>query len=191
MSRKRMVWVLLPALSLVFLGCPKKKPEPVQEEMAMETREVEPPTEEMPEPAQPPADQQEVDPLASEDLRVVNEEAVRQGFAANVYFDFDKSELKPEAIEKLTANAEFLKRHPELTLTIEGHCDERGTNEYNLALGERRANSAKSYLSSLGVESGRMQTISYGEERPVCTQSDESCWWQNRRAHMVITGRSR
>lgn len=190
MSRKRMVWVLLPALSLIVLGCPKKKPEPVQEEIAMETREVQPPTEEMPPPTPAPADQQEVDPLESTDLQIVNQEAARQGFSPNVYFDFDKSELKPEARQKLNSNAEFLRQHPEFTLTIEGHCDERGTNEYNLALGERRANSAKDYLTSLGVAAGRMQTISYGEERPVCTEPTEACWQQNRRAHMLITGRS-
>ena len=75
-------------------------------------------------------------------------------------------------------------------VTIEGHADERGTNEYNLALGERRANAVSDYLGSLGVAGDRLRTISYGEERPVCTESDESCWSQNRRAHMVITGRA-
>jgi peptidoglycan-associated lipoprotein len=192
MSRKWIVCVVLPVLAVLLVGCPKKKPQPAKEEIKMETRKVEPPTQEMPEvPTPPPADQQEVDPLASEDLRLVNEAAQTQGFAANVYFDFDKSDLKPEAREALAGNAQFLRRHPEFTVTIEGHCDERDTNEYNLALGERRSQSTKAYLASLGVGDDRLQTISYGEERPVCTQSEESCWWQNRRSHMVITGRSR
>jgi peptidoglycan-associated lipoprotein len=193
MNRKRMVWIaLLPLVGLLVAGCPKKKPQAAPEQIAMETKQVQPPTQEMPaEPTAPAMDQTEHNPLESEDLRVVNEEAQRQGFAANVYFDFDKSELKPEAREGLAANAEFLRNHPEFVLIVEGHCDERGTNEYNLALGERRANAAKDYLTSLGVAAGRLNTISYGEERPVCTQSDESCWSQNRRAHMVITGRSR
>jgi len=136
-----------------------------------------------------PEDEVEVDPLDSENLQEVNTEAVRQGFVANVYFDFDKSNLRDEAREALTGNARWLRQHPEFLLTIAGHCDERGTNEYNLALGERRANTAKDYLTSLGVEASRLQTISYGEERPVCTQSDEACWQRNRRAHMLITGR--
>lgn len=191
MIRKRMswvlVWVLVPAAAMVFLGCPKKKPEP-PDEIAMDTREVAP-TEEMEEPAPPPADEQEMDPLDSEDLREVNAEAERQGFSPDVYFEFDKSDLKPEARQKLDGNARWLRSHPEFLVRIEGHCDERGTNEYNLALGERRANTAKDYQVSLGVEGGRLETISYGEERPVCTESSESCWWRNRRAHMVIVGR--
>ena len=75
-------------------------------------------------------------------------------------------------------------------MTIEGHADERGTNEYNLALGDKRANAVRDYLTSLGVDAGRLRTLSYGEERPVCTESEESCWSQNRRGHMVITGRA-
>ena len=75
-------------------------------------------------------------------------------------------------------------------MTIEGHADSRGTNEYNLALGERRANAVRDYLSSLGVAGTRVRTISYGEERPVCTEEAESCWSQNRRVHMIITGRA-
>jgi len=188
MSRKRMVWVLLPVMMTLFLGCPKKAPEPPPQEIAMETREEPPPPQP---PPPPPPDVQEVDPLDSDDLRVVNEELRRQGFAPDVYFEFDQSDLKPEAIQALSRNAEFLKLHPEFLLTIEGHCDERGTNEYNLALGDRRANAVKSYLTSLGVTGDRFQVISYGEERPVCTESDEGCWARNRRGHMVVTGRGR
>ena len=190
MNRKRMVWVLLPALMLIFVGCPKKKPQPVQEEIPMQTKTVQPPTQEMPEPTPPPTDKVEVSPLESQDLEVVNQEAQRQGFVPNIYFDFDKSDLKPEATEALGSDAQFLRDNPEFIITVEGHCDERGTNEYNLALGERRANAAKGYLVSLGVSADRLNTISYGEERPVCTQSNETCWALNRRAHLVISGRT-
>ncbi len=191
MSRKQIAFVLLPLVAGLVLGCPKKKPEPPKDEIKMDTTRVEPPpTQEIPTPPpSPPADETEVDPLASEDLRIVNEEARRQGFTANIYFELDKSDLLDASRDALARNADFLKRRPEFALTIEGHCDERGTNEYNLALGERRANGVKSYLASLGVSADRVVTISYGEERPVCTASDESCWSQNRRAHLLITGR--
>ncbi len=193
MSKQWKVWAVLPALALVFTACPKKPPQAAPEDIAMNTTKVEPPpTQEMPStPAPPPPDQQEVDPLASEDLRLVNDEARRQGFTANIYFDFDKSDLSDEARAGLSRNADFLRSHREFTLTIEGHADERDTNEYNLALGDRRANAVKAYLGSLGVDPGRLSTVSYGEERPVCTESNEACWSQNRRAHMLITGRSR
>ena len=82
-----------------------------------------------------------------------------------------------------------MRDNPALLFTIEGHCDERGTNEYNIALGQRRAAAAKDYIVSLGVEDARLRTISYGEERPFCTESDEACWQSNRRAHFVATGR--
>jgi peptidoglycan-associated lipoprotein len=82
-----------------------------------------------------------------------------------------------------------MRDHGDILFTIEGHCDERGTNEYNIALGQRRASAAKDYIVSLGVEDSRLRTISYGEERPFCTESNEGCWQQNRRAHFVATGR--
>ncbi len=87
----------------------------------------------------------------------------------DVFFDFDQSELRADARDRLAKNAEFLAAHPQFTVTIEGHCDERGTNEYNLALGDRRAAAARDYLQSLGVAADRLRTISYGEERPFCT----------------------
>ncbi len=130
-----------------------------------------------------------MDPLTSDDFAVVNDAAIKQGFQANVYYDFDKSNLRPAAEEALAKNARWLSQHPEFLVRIEGHCDERGTNEYNLALGDRRANSARDYLSANGVGADRLSTISFGEDRPVCNDSDEACWQKNRRAYMVITGR--
>ena len=103
-----------------------------------------------------------------------------------VFFDFDKSDLKPEARRTVERWAAFLKQYPNLTVTIEGHADERGTREYNLALGERRANSAKNFLVSLGVDARRVATISYGKERPAVVGSNEAAWSQNRRAVMVV-----
>ena len=113
-----------------------------------------------------------------------------QGLVGDVFFDYDRAELKPEARERLAKNAQWLNANPQFLVTLEGHCDERGTNEYNLALGDRRAGAARDYLQSLGVNTGRLKTISYGEERPFCTEHDESCYSQNRRAHFMITGRA-
>jgi len=99
-----------------------------------------------------------------------------------VYFDFDKYELRSDARDTLAANAEWLKSNPGIQIQIEGHCDERGTDEYNLALGERRANAVKSYLVSLGVGDARLFTISYGEEMPADTGHNRDAWAKNRRA---------
>ena len=104
----------------------------------------------------------------------------------DVYFDFDKYDLSQEYQDKLRANAQWLKANPNAVVEIEGHCDERGSNNYNLALGEQRAKAAKNFLIAEGVGSNQVKTISYGEEKPFCFQSDESCWWQNRRAHFQV-----
>ena len=107
----------------------------------------------------------------------------------DVYFDFDKYDIRPPDAKTLDANASWLKSNPNHLVLIEGHCDERGTNEYNLALGERRAKSAMNYLVSQGVQASRITIISYGEERPVCTQKSEECWAKNRRAHFLVKAR--
>jgi peptidoglycan-associated lipoprotein len=104
----------------------------------------------------------------------------------DAFFDLDKSDLRPDARDALTKNAEFLRSYPDVRISIEGHCDERGSTEYNLGLGERRADAAKNYLASLGIAPNRMDTVSWGKERPFCTEHDESCWQQNRRAHFVM-----
>jgi len=104
----------------------------------------------------------------------------------NIYFAFDKSNLDDKAQATLKKNAEFLKTYPNVYTTIEGHTDERGTAEYNLALGERRAESAKSFLVDMGIEAYRISTVSYGEERTVCTEKNEECWAKNRRDNFVI-----
>ena len=104
----------------------------------------------------------------------------------DIYFEFDRADLRGDARDTLRSNADWLKSNPSARVEIEGHCDERGTNEYNLALGAKRAQAAKDYLVSLGIGGERLSTISYGEEIPVCREQAESCWHQNRRARFVI-----
>lgn len=105
----------------------------------------------------------------------------------DVYFDYDKSDIRDDAKPTLAAAATFLKANSSIKFSIGGHCDERGSEEYNLGLGDRRANSAKSYLVSLGISANRMTAISYGKEQPVCHESNEECWQKNRRAHFTLT----
>ncbi len=141
-----------------------------------------------PEPAVQPASRPESEIEASQlpdDVEAIN----KAGYLKDVFFDTDKHDLRPDAREILAQNARFLLQHPTLKILVEGHCDERNTNEYNLALGWRRANAVRDYLISLGVSAERISTISYGEERPFATCHNESCWWQNRRAHFVVIGK--
>ncbi len=107
----------------------------------------------------------------------------------DVFFEFDKYDIRAEDAKTLDANATWLKANAENLVLIEGHCDERGTNEYNLALGERRAKAAMNYLVSQGVQANRITIISYGEERPLCNEKNESCWSKNRRAHFLVKPR--
>ncbi len=106
-----------------------------------------------------------------------------------IFFDFDRYDIRPGDADILKANADVLKKFPNVKIQIEGHCDERGTHEYNLALGERRADSAKKYLISLGIAPARISTISYGEEKPFDPAHNEEAWAKNRRAHFVITAK--
>ncbi|MCK5914516.1 MAG: peptidoglycan-associated lipoprotein Pal [Deltaproteobacteria bacterium] len=106
-----------------------------------------------------------------------------------VYFDYDKSALRSDTRKTLDELAQWLKVNPAINLRIDGHCDERGSNEYNLALGETRAASAKKYLVYLGISPDRLETLSYGEEKPSCSESNESCWSQNRRDDFTITAK--
>ncbi|MHB8844740.1 MAG: peptidoglycan-associated lipoprotein Pal [Nitrospirota bacterium] len=103
-----------------------------------------------------------------------------------VYFDFDRSDIRSDAREALKANAEWLKAHPQAAIRIEGNCDERGTIEYNQVLGQRRAANAKKYLTDMGIPGRRISLISYGKEKPGCTESTESCWQQNRRGDFTV-----
>jgi len=103
----------------------------------------------------------------------------------DAYFDFNKADIRADAREALGKTAEFLRGHPQIKATIEGHCDERGSTEYNLVLGDRRAAAVKNYLVQLGISADRLNTVSYGKEKPFCTESNETCWQTNRRGHFV------
>jgi peptidoglycan-associated lipoprotein len=110
----------------------------------------------------------------------------RQGVLGRIHFDTDKWEIRADARPVLKENAAWLLAHPQFRVSVEGHCDERNTEAYNLALGERRANSAKEYLVGLGVPADRIQTVSYGKSRPACESHDEACWQQNRRDEFLL-----
>lgn len=105
----------------------------------------------------------------------------------DAYFDYDKAEIRADAREALGKTADFFRNYPQLRVTIEGHCDERGSTEYNLALGDRRASAVKQYLVSLGIPADRLTTVSYGKEKPFCMESNETCWQENRRGHFIQT----
>jgi len=104
----------------------------------------------------------------------------------DAYFDLDKADVRPDARSALAKTADFLRNYPQVKVVVEGHCDERGSTEYNLALGDRRAAAVKQYLVSLGIGADRMSTVSYGKEKPFCMESNENCWQKNRRGHFVM-----
>ena len=104
----------------------------------------------------------------------------------DAYFDLDKADIRSDARAALAKSADFLRNYPQVKVVVEGHCDERGSTEYNLALGDRRAAAVKQYLVSLGIGADRVSTVSYGKEKPFCMESNESCWQQNRRGHFVM-----
>jgi peptidoglycan-associated lipoprotein len=161
-------------LTFLFVGCAKEEPPPP-------TVEARPPAAPPPPPPPPPVTPPPAGPSISQ-----------QEFQAfqnqDIYFDFDKYDLRTDARTILDRKASFLNQNSSVRVQIEGHCDERGTVEYNLALGERRANAAKQYLTTAGISAGRLSTISYGEERPLDPGHTEAAWARNRRAHFVITG---
>jgi peptidoglycan-associated lipoprotein len=103
----------------------------------------------------------------------------------DVYFDYDKADVRGDQQSSIQADAQFLAQHTNVNITIEGHCDERGSTEYNLALGDQRASAVKNALTTLGVNASRIKTISFGKEKPFCNESNEACWQQNRRGHLV------
>lgn len=126
------------------------------------------------------------DEIDMSDLDALNQMAQEKGWVRDAFFEYDSSTLTDGARDSLAASARWLKDHPELGVTVEGHCDERGTSQYNLALGEKRAWAARQYLETLGIASSRLRTMSFGEERPFATGSNETAWAQNRRAHLLL-----
>ena len=171
---KNKLWIIVTLLLvlpgfMLTVAC-QKKVAVQQQPVAVEEPKEEP----MEEPKEEPV---AVAPSTKLDAMVMEED---------IHFDFDKYNLTPTAQENLLRKAEWLRQNPDVTVTIEGHADERGTNEYNLALGDRRADSAKGFLVNLGISASRLTTISYGEERPLCNESNEECWSKNRRGNFVL-----
>lgn len=173
MSRKFFVVLAFAAAVLILFGsgC-GPKPEEVVEEPVVE-EPVEPVEEPITEPVVEP--EPEVVRVTESEFRIA-------------YFDFDKYNLRPDARTALEYNARLLKDHPDVTVLLEGHCDERGTIEYNLALGEKRARTAMEYLISLGIDGSRLDMVSFGKERPVAMGHNEEAWQKNRRVKFTITG---
>jgi peptidoglycan-associated lipoprotein len=189
MKRTGVVACMVVLVLVGVTGCKKKQPQTSQD-MTIRPSTVEPSPQEVTTAPEPTIEgDQTPDPWAG-DLQEVTDNAMRQGLLGDVFFDYDAYELRTDARDRLSRNAQFLNEHPEFIVTIEGHADERGTNDYNLALGDRRASAARDYLTTLGVAASRIRTVTYGEERPFCGASSESCWGQNRRAHFTITGRT-
>lgn len=147
-----------------------------------------------PPPAPEPPPSRELAPVEDEYSRMkkmATDEIERMGLLPEIHFDYDRADIREADRAILSKNADALKRFDFLRVTVEGHADERGTVEYNLALGERRAKAAQDYLVSLGVPADRLKTVSYGKEVPLCQQSTEDCWARNRRAHFTVTGKVR
>lgn len=189
MSARRFPAFILSALLLLAVGACKKAPPVVPDPPPPPPPPEAPaPPEPVPPPPEPPVVPEYVPPW-SEDIVEANRQIHEKGLLGDVYFEFDKSTLTDETRSQLGKNADFLKSEAGeyLVITIEGHCDERGTNDYNLALGDRRSNAARDYLLSLGIAGDRLRTISYGEERPQCEESNEDCWQLNRRAYFRVT----
>src|SRR5689334_21122534 len=169
LMKRRALSLVLVGLSLCLLaGCRRKPPQTAPDVLPMSTESVatpEPTPAPSPEPA--PAPTTPANPLDGDDIDAANAYARSQGLLGDVYYVYDSSDLSEEARQRLADNARFLQRYPRFDATIEGHCDERGTAEYNLALGERRAQAARGYLTAMGVDGARLRTISYGKERAV------------------------
>jgi peptidoglycan-associated lipoprotein len=141
-----------------------------------------------PPPAPPPVERTAPPPPVTSSVIPGSAEDFRVNVGDTVHFAFDQYNVEDNDKQILSRQAAWLAKYPSVRVTVEGHADERGTREYNLALGARRANSVKEFLVSQGVSTARVETVSYGKERPICTQSDESCWAQNRRGVTTITG---
>ena len=177
---------ILLALSLTAGACAKKAPEmppPADPPATVETKPEPPPPPPPPKPEPKPPAPTEDEIFAKKTLAQLNEEKP----LADVYFAYDSTDLSAEARSSLEKNLQFLNRWPSTKIMIEGHADSRGTNEYNLALAERRAAAVRDYLASLGLSADRMNIVSKGEEQPFCTDETEACWQQNRVGHFIFT----
>ena len=189
--RKSRAWIfgaiMLAMLLALGVSCAKKQVTMETQEMAAEEGAAQQSAED--EAARREAEEmrREREARQREQAASMSEEARRAAFEdENIHFDFDKYVLTPQAMMILDDKAAYLREHSGVRVLVEGHADERGSNEYNLALGDRRANSAKNYLVKSGVAESRITTISYGEEQPLCRQQNESCWSRNRRGQFSV-----
>ncbi len=190
MRTRSFLLILLSLCVIAAVACRPKAPAQPQVIPAVEPPPppVPPATQAVPSPDEDFPEQQEPDVLSG-DIADVNRRAHENGWIQDAFFAFDESTLDADAQAALRQSATWLREHPEFRIRIEGHCDERGTEQYNLALGDRRAETAAAYLATLGVDRARMENVSLGEERPFEEGSTEAAWAQNRRAHLVISGR--
>jgi peptidoglycan-associated lipoprotein len=193
---RRTVWIIaiVMAVSVTAAACHKKVPAPAPAPPApppppVATASPPPPPPAPPPPPPPvaaaPAPLSEAEIFARKSLDELNAEKP----LGDALFDYDRSDIRDDARSALQRDAEWMKKYPSAIVTVEGHCDARGSAEYNLALGNRRASAVKDYLVGLGVPAGRLTVISKGKEQPVCNDENESCWQQNRRGHFVVTAK--
>jgi peptidoglycan-associated lipoprotein len=187
-TRTALAAVLVTALTVGFAACAKKAPAPAPPPPPPPAATPAPPP---PPPPPPPPAPPAPAPLTDEQIfdRKTLDELNAEKPLSDVFFDLDKSDVKEDGRAALQKDADWLRQWTSTKVTVEGHCDSRGTAEYNLALGERRAQSVKDYLISLGVSADRVMTISKGKEAPFCMEENEACWSQNRRGHFVITAK--
>jgi peptidoglycan-associated lipoprotein len=178
-------WVLFALVAFISFGCQKAATKPEAEQPTKEQKEGEQKTPEKVTDQKIASGKESVESQEKEAGAVEEKE----GIFKDIHFDFDKYDIKNEDKSELKAIASWMAKNAGAKLSVEGHCDERGTNEYNLALGDRRAKAVKDYLASLGVPSSKIEPISYGEEKPLCTEHTEECWVKNRRAHFVVLGK--
>jgi peptidoglycan-associated lipoprotein len=183
----------LAAVSVIGVGCTKKAPTaPAPPPAPQPTATVSQPQQTPPQQravAQTPTPQPVSQPSRTPDAATRARIDTLLARIEDAYFDYDKHTLRPDAVKALTADSselrDILKDYPDYKLTVEGHCDERGSAEYNMALGQERAQAAKDYLVQVGIPTGQLATVSYGKEKPICEQHDEACWQKNRRIHIV------
>jgi peptidoglycan-associated lipoprotein len=191
MKSRRVSVVLAVVLVVGMTACAKKKPPVARPIPPPPAGATDPTADRPPAPPEPvreapiPPEPLASDPLTTTDIDQINKDSPFQP----VFYAFDSAEVGADAQKVLNANAEILRKYPTWVITIEGHSDERGTAEYNLALGERRAAAARTYLVSLGIPAERLKTVSYGKEFPFDPGHDEAAWAKNRRAHFVVTSK--
>lgn len=179
-QRKWGIFMLLVIMSaFVLWGCPKKAEMSTAPETPPQATEA--PAVTAPQEAAAPAQ-----PAPAAEAAPQETAAAAKASLQPIHFDFDRSFIRDDAKAAMRANADWLKANPQVKIRIEGNCDERGTVEYNQALGQRRSQSAKKYLTDLGIASSRISLISYGKEKPICMESTEECWQQNRRDDFAV-----